>query len=318
MNRCRSGFTLVELLVVIAIIGVLIALLLPAVQAAREAARRTQCTNNLKQFGLAMQNYHDVHKFFPAGSLDTGLSVHARLLPYMEETAVHGLVRFDRPYNHADNLAAFNARVETFLCPSDSGSSVPANAGGPNNYYGNQGSGILFGMPPTNSSDPNFGMSEPNGVFYRNSRTNFASLLDGSSKTAAFSEKVVGDFNNGIATPKSDTFQPGTNPPTPDQAYADCLAVNTSDLSKQGYSNVGAPWLRAYHSTNLYYHVAPPNGRSCMYPPGRIMTTANSHHPGGVNLSMCDGSVRFVQSNIDLVTWRAMGTRAGGEALGDF
>ena len=317
MKPQRVGFTLVELLVVIAIIGVLIALLLPAVQAAREAARRSQCTNHLKQFGLAMQTYHDTHKWFPSGSLNTGLSVHARLLPYMEEGNLHNLVRYDVAWNHADNKPAHDAQVATFRCPSD-GASPPANGGGANNYYGNQGNGILFGLAPTNSGDPNFGMPEPNGVFYRDSKVNFASLLDGSSKTAAFSEKVLGDFNNGIATLKSDTFQPGTNPPTPDQAYADCRAIDPNDLSKQGYSNVGAPWLRAYHSTNLYYHVAPPNGRSCMYPPGRIMTTANSFHPSGVNLGMCDGSVRFVSDNVELATWRGLGSRGGGETLSDF
>jgi hypothetical protein len=86
-------------------------------------------------------------------------------------------------------------------------------------------------------------------------------------------EKIKGDGSNGISTEESDTFQPGTYPGTPDQAYADCLAVNVTDLSKQGYSNVGAPWIYSYHSTSRYYHVSPPNGRSCMYPPGRIATT---------------------------------------------
>lgn len=320
MNRRRLGFTLVELLVVIAIIGVLIALLLPAVQAAREAARRSQCTNNLKQFGLALHNYHDTNRAFPPGNMGTlpftGISLHARLLPYMEESNIYPLIDFTKAYNDPANDKARMSKVETFLCPSDATSVLPSTLGAPNNYYANQGSGILFGLPGP-SGDPNANMPLPNGVFFRDSKMRFADLLDGSSKTAAFSEKVSGDGSNGQASLKSDTFQPGTFPGTPDEALTDCNAMNPTDLSKQGVSNVGAPWLWAYHSTTFYFHVNVPNGRSCMYPPGRIMTTANSNHPGGVNLGMCDGSVRFVSDNIALANWRAMGTRAGGEVISE-
>ncbi len=91
-----------------------------------------------------------------------------------------------------------------------------------------------------------------------------------------------------------------------------------TDLSRQGFSNVGSPWLRAYHSTTLYYHVLEPNSRSCMYPPGRIATTAGSRHTGGVQVGACDGSVHFVSSSIDLGIWRALGTRAGGEVATEF
>lgn len=315
----KSGFTLVELLVVIAIIGILVGLLLPAVQAAREAARRMQCGNNLKQIGLAMHNYESTFKRFPPGNMvgawSTGLSVHARLLPYLEQANSYVLVDFNYAYNHPNNDLARMQNVSTYLCPSDVSGNLPAALGGKNNYYGNAGTSLMAGAPPTDPSDPNFGLLPPTGVFFRDSRVGSRDIIDGLSHTAAFSEKLLGDGNNGIGTANSDTFRPGTFPATPDQAMNDCFAVDVSDLSKQGFSNVGAPWLWAYHSTTMYYHIAPPNTRSCMYPPGRIMTTAGSRHPGGVQVLLCDGSVQFLAQTINLQIWRGMGTRQGGEVL---
>lgn len=315
----RSGFTLVELLVVIAIIGILVGLLLPAVQSAREAARRMQCGNNLKQLGLAMHNYESTFKRFPPGNMaglwSNGISVHARLLPYIEQANSYVLVDFNYAYNHPNNDRARVQQVSTFLCPSDISGNLPAALGGKNNYYANAGTSLMAGAPPTDPSDPNFGLLPPNGIFFRDSRIGPRDILDGLSFTAAFSEKLLGDGNNGIGTANSDTFRPGTFPATPDAAVADCFAVNVSDLSKQGVSNVGAPWLWAYHSTTMYYHIAPPNTRSCMYPPGRIMTTAGSRHPGGVQVLLCDGSVQFQSQTLDIQVWRGLGTRQGGEVL---
>jgi prepilin-type N-terminal cleavage/methylation domain-containing protein len=318
-HKNRSGFTLVELLVVIAIIGILVGLLLPAVQAAREAARRMQCSNNLKQLGLSMHNYESTYKRFPSGNLvgtsfSIGLSAHARLLPFMEGSNLYQLVDFNSAYNHVNNNAARLQSIPMFQCPSDNYSLLAPTLGGANSYYANSGTNILAGSPPTLTSDPNYGMPECNGIFYRDSKVRPADIIDGLSNTCAFAEKIAGDGNNAISTPLSDTFQPGTRPANADEAMRDCMAVNVTDLSKQGYSNVGAPWLQAYHSTTLYYHVLPPNSRSCMYPPGRIATTAGSRHTGGINTANCDGSVRFVSNSVDLTIWRALGTRAGGEA----
>lgn len=329
MYSSRRGFTLVELLVVIAIIGALIALLMPAVQAAREASRRATCSNNLKQLGLALHHYHETYGSCPpAGIILTGpiglntlgVSAQARLLPFIEKQSVRDLVRPDLPWNDPLNQPAMHTAIAVFRCPSDANSLIPPNAGAANNYYVNQGSEIIYFNPwaPNNVNTPNATMPPPSGVFYFESAIKFADILDGLSNTAAFSEKVTGDFNNGVSSPDSDTFRPGTYPSTPDQALADCLAVNVTDLTKQGYSNVGAPWLQSYHSTTVYFHVAPPNQRSCMYPPGRIMTTANSRHPGGVQLCLCDGSVRFVIDSIDVAVWRALGTRRGRETVRDF
>ena len=320
--RNHSGFTLVELLVVIAIIGILIALLLPAVQQAREAARRMSCQNNLKQIGLALHNYHDTYNSFPPGNLSgtpfTGISAHARLLPYLEQSAVYALVDFNTGYDQSSNATARSTPVSVFLCPSDS-DQLPKDLGGRNNYYANSGTALSFsGERPTDPSDPNFGQPGANGVFYRNSRVRIGDIRDGSSNTAVFSEKTMGDGSNGLSTPETDTFRPGTFPSTPDEALRDCRAVDAADLSRQGVSNVGGPWLWAYHSTTLYWHIAPPNDRSCMYPPGRIMTTAGSRHPGGGHTLLGDSSVRFVSEAVDLSVWRAVGTRNGEEVTGDF
>lgn len=314
MSRRRSGFTLIELLVVIAIIAVLIALLLPAVQQAREAARRTQCRNNLKQFGLAIHNYHDTYNCIPIADVNgtsTPISAHARLLPGMDQAPLFGLIDFNVPYNHANNATVRMVQIGTFVCPSNV-DSLPASLGGRNTYYWNAGNGIV--MYDSGAT----GQPAANGIIYHNRRIGFNNITDGLSNTAAMAEKMTGDGSNGTASPRTDTFQPGTYPNTPDEALQQCNAIDPTNTGLQGYSNVGAPWLQQYHSTNQYNHVLPPNGRSCMYPPGRIATTANSQHVGGVHMMLCDGSVRFVSENIDLNTWRALGSVSGGEKVSEF
>lgn len=318
MLRNRTGFTLIELLVVIAIIAVLVALLLPAVQQAREAARRSSCKNNLKQFGLAMHNYLEVHTRLPLclNATSKPISVHTYLLPYLDQSPLYQLVDFNTSWNSPANADARATGVSTFLCPSEPSVRLPAGWAG-TGYRANQGSEILYGQPPTDPGNVNYGLPAPNGVFISGMSLKLADVTDGASNTAAFSEHPMGDFNNAQSS-RFDTFRPGTHPATLDDAVAQCRAIDPSDLSLQGVSNVGAPWIQSYHSTTQYFHVAPPNDRSCMFPPGRIATSATSFHEGGVQVALCDGSVRFASENIDLGVWRAVGARNSGQAIGNW
>jgi prepilin-type processing-associated H-X9-DG protein len=315
---------LVELLVVIAIIGILVALLLPAIQAAREAARRMNCVSNLRQFGLAMHNFESTRKHFPQGDItvgsSSGLSVHARLLSYMEEASLHSLVDTTVGYDDPKNDQARMTPVALFLCPSDSGDSLVADvtvktSGAPTNYHVNQGAGILWSVWP--AAAPNDTQPQPNGVMIRNYKIRPKDITDGLSHTAAFAERNLGDGSQNVSTVESDSYAPGTYPNNADEALQQCNAMDITQLSTQGLSDIGMPWIRAYHSTTMYFHGSTPNGRSCMFPPGRIMTTASSRHNGGVNVLMSDGSSRFVADEVSVIVWRALGTRNGDEVIGE-
>jgi prepilin-type N-terminal cleavage/methylation domain-containing protein/prepilin-type processing-associated H-X9-DG protein len=316
----RHAFTLIELLVVIAIIAILIGLLLPAVQKVREAAARMSCSNNLKQIGLAAHAYHDTYSALPQGrspSNNKSFSALAQILPFIEQENAKRLIDFNVAWNHANNAAAKGTRIKTFVCPSDDTGTVPADIA-PNSYRGNEGTIVAMWQGASDANGVNAALPANNGPFFCNNPYRFADLTDGTSNTAAFSEHVSGDYSQSIGSVKKDTFQPGTYPATADEAVTQCNAIDPNDLTKQGFSNVGGPWLYGYHSTTAYWHVMPPNGRSCMYPPSRIATSANSNHTGGVNLVLCDGSVRFVRDAIPIGTWRALGTRNGGETLNDY
>jgi prepilin-type N-terminal cleavage/methylation domain-containing protein len=314
MSRKRSGFTLIELLVVIAIIAILIGLLLPAVQKVREAAARMKCSNNLKQIGLALHNYEGAYKKFPAGSdAVTGHSLHVYLLPYIEQENLFRSIDLTVSASDPKNAAARATKVSVYLCPSDSGASLPAGAGG-NNYRWNAGVSIVNTYPTA----VNATMPPNDGAFWSNVPYGVGDFTDGLSNTAAFSEHIIGDFSSAIATLDADTFQPGTYPATPDEALTQCNAIDPYNLAFQGNSNVGETWMSTSHSSVRYYHAFPPGNRGCMFPPQRIATTANSRHTRIVNLLLLDGSVRTVPYSINLATWRAIGTRNGGETTGDY
>ncbi|MEZ6062109.1 MAG: DUF1559 domain-containing protein [Planctomycetaceae bacterium] len=302
--RHFRGFTLIELLVVIAIIAILIALLLPAVQQAREAARRTQCRNNLKQIGLALHNYHDVHQCFPFGQGGTGdrYSAISQILPMLEQGPLYSHIDFESQLAAPVNDQARLTELSVLRCPSDF-SNPQTQSGGAINYYGNKGSGILWQSP------------NQNGVFFRSSRVRFRDITDGTSNTAAFSERLVTDGNNGTVSPESDVFLALSDPADQDEAVQQCAAVDISNLASQFPIFMGAPWLNGQH---CYLHVDVPNSRSCGFFPTKATMPPSSRHTGGVYVQLADGSVRFASDNIDLRVWRALGTRDGGEIIREF
>ncbi|MGO9470208.1 MAG: DUF1559 domain-containing protein [Isosphaeraceae bacterium] len=311
MNHRRSGFTLIELLVVIAIIAVLIALLLPAVQSAREAARRIQCVNNLKQIGLALHNYQESRTSLPGADMVfnvTEISALSNILPYLEQANVYNSINFDFSYQDPNNSTAMYTVINGFICPSDLPDAIPS-LGAQTNYMANMGSGIVW----QSAIGPNVGLPQPNGVFYGDSATRFADITDGLSNTTFFSERVLADGNNAIVSPIADVFFSPGFPVTPDDALQQCLAVNIYDLNNQFPLFMGAPWLCGQH---IFLHVSPPNSRSCgFFVALRAVMPPSSRHPGGVNVVFGDGSVKFIKDSINLPIWRALGTRSGGEVI---
>lgn len=310
-QRAR-GFTLIELLVVIAIIAILIALLLPAVQQAREAARRTQCRNNLKQIGLALHNYESTHTVFPPGTLGFPkvFSAHAQLLPYADQANLRGLIDFNYPPldfgipGWMANEVASKTVVPMFRCPSDR-EAVPGSDFGPLNYPACTGSGLVNSGSSTNTD----------GIIYARSRTKFRDLIDGSSNTAAFSESLLG---NGASS--------ASGPPQDSQREVIELAMGTPTTPAACTSGTwsgqrGAKWINGHYGDSLYNHFYGPNSAESDCGNGyhsHALTAARSPHTGGVHLLLCDGSARFVGDSVDINLWRGLATRANGEILGEF
>jgi prepilin-type N-terminal cleavage/methylation domain-containing protein len=306
----RHGFTLVELLVVIAIIGVLMGLLLPAVQMAREAARRTQCQNNLRQIGLALHQYHGARQRFPVGQSDSspGYSALSYILPYLEQGNLYDLIDFKQPLMAPVNDLARLQTISGFICPSGPDNPLPQTGGGVS-YFGNKGAALVWG----NAVGPNAGMPEPNGIFVRGKQFRLAEITDGTSNTALFSERLPADGNNGRVSPIRDVFfHPGA-PTALDQAVEMCAQLDIQNLAYQFPLFMGAPWLNGQHT---YQHIDVPNRRSCgFFAIGRAVMPPSSQHPQGVNVLLGDASTTFTSNDVSLQAWRAMGTRNGQEVF---
>lgn len=287
----RTGFTLVELLVVIAIIGVLVALLLPAVQAAREAARRVSCFNNMKQIGLALHNYHDTHKVFPMGwnGLEAttnrpyaegtpGWAWGSFALPYLEQaTLADGVVRYTLPILDPANQVARETFLPVFRCPSD----TPADKlftlgleGSPNTPLVTLATASYVGVHGTVELHDCEGLPigvqcRSDGTFYHLSSTRFADILDGTSNTFAVGERsAMAGFSTWVGVAQGG-----------DEAFARVLGITDH----------------------------PPNSE---HP---HLDDFGSQHPGGTNFVLADGSVRLISETVDLAVYRAYATRAGGE-----
>lgn len=330
----RTAFTLVELLVVIAVIGILVALLLPAVQMAREAARRIQCHNNLKQIGLALHNYHSVHQRFPPGRLvipvDTQgrcFSAYAHLLPYLEAHTLYGQINFLANPEDPVNAIALEQTIPYFLCPSDHNRKLQGNSA-VHNYPLN--TGTTYPVSPRNAAG-----TAVTGVFFENSAIGLRDILDGSSQTVCIAETVKSEggpatwdgrsrTNGFVLTAGNDNLYSG--PPLTDYA-SQC---HQSGLLLQ--QTRGSRWLYGAPGHSMYNHLRPPNDPDvdCRGGiPHSIKTdalwralshnvAARSRHPGGVLALFGDGHVQFVSSTIQASTWQALGSRDRGEVAGEF
>ncbi len=300
----RSAFTLIELLVVIAILSILIALLVPAVQVIRGQAAKTQCQDNLHQIGIALHGYYGDHKSFPPGVDANSFSVHSYLLRYVEQEPLFEAINFSVSASSPLNNGPRGTVVPVYLCPADPSNPLPAGWAG-NSYVANYGSGIGFGR-------------DAGGPFIFGQAIKYEAIGDGESNTAAFCERIRGDYSNAAATEKSDLLNPPGAPANPDQAMSMCRSFDPSNLNFQWRSDMGGYWLQGWHMT-LYQHSAPPNDRMCAFPVNRTCSMpASSAHGNGVNLLLCDGTVKFVYQGVNMATWRALGTRDGKDTPGDY
>jgi prepilin-type processing-associated H-X9-DG protein len=311
-------------LVVIAIIGVLIALLLPAVQAAREAARRMQCVNNLKQIGLALHNYAFNTSVFPASSTPEGWGPIVMLLPNLEQQNLFNTFNFNSLANSAstrtppnDNITCSYTQLNFLLCPTDLDRLQTPE--GHINYVFNMGSDVYGDSYP----------SPYNGICLARITTpaSFATITDGTSTTAGISERVKGI---GLNANTFDTLSPTSSfrgnlatsfyaqGSTPKSAYTMCAATAPTPANSVGGEPVGGYWTEDYITQALYSHVMPPNSWSCTGSPYNYVwpaIAASSRHPGLVNVVFMDGSVRAVKSSVAPQVWWALGTQAGGEIV---
>ncbi len=328
MNKRRErAFTLIELLVVIAIIAVLIALLLPAVQAAREAARRSQCVNNLKQLGLAMHNYNNTIGTFPIGTIGVRSLVSGGIypggttvtncrrtwafliLPYLEQGAMANSINFSQPVNHVSNTTASLTSVKVFQCPTDpnagiseGGTTLPRRMG---NYVVNWGNSCwgqdLKNNPFTGPfpSTTNGGTVSYGGApFGQDKAVGIQSILDGTSNTLLMAEVIIGVNSASGDDHRGDMFNDD---------------YNCSMFMAYTPPNTRFPdWMYSTYCQYPYQQNPPCKASITAY---QFFNAARSRHPGGVNALMGDGSVKFAKESINVNTWRALGSSQGGEVI---
>ncbi|MEW4562069.1 DUF1559 domain-containing protein [Bremerella sp. JC770] len=302
--KARHGFTLVELLVVIAIIGVLIALLLPAVQQAREAARRMQCTNNLKQVGLGVHNYHDTFGSFPSAYLvNSGWAWGTMLLPFIEENSLYDAMQ---PSQYSvknigdtgapDLLTLTRTVVDTYRCPSDTAPDVNSRL---TNHNGSQTVGTSNYLAVYGNGNRDHKNTEFTGVMAQNSKIGFRDVTDGTSNTFMVGER---------------TWESTPSPPSPPEVQTHNAAVWATiwpTTNNNGGYRLDRHHVMFFTSTNVT-----PNGSLLLN--GGHPACFSSLHPGGAQFVQCDGSVRFISENIDGTTWVNLGARNDGNVLGEY
>lgn len=326
----RGAFTLVEVLVVIAIIGLLAALLLPALSAVLETTRRLQCLSNMKQLGVSLHSFNATEGNWPAGAMSRPYdpapshphqfyrwSALALLTPYLEQREIFLSLNFDVPLYmpdfsvSAENTTSVRQSISFFLCPSDRRGPVENNFGAVS-YVTCTGSGIDGGTP-----------FETDGVFFVNSQTRSKDIRDGTANTVVMSESILGDgpnrlFDIRLAEPKTVYRYANVAPLTEKACEPTPPLFNFTE--RRGFS-----WANGEYRCTLYNHYLPPNSTKFDCVSARLLgditvrfaaygwRAARSRHPGGVNVLMADGSGHFVDEGIDLGIWRAISTREGGE-----
>jgi prepilin-type N-terminal cleavage/methylation domain-containing protein len=335
MRRVASGrkaFTLIETLVVTALVALLMALFLPAVQSAREAARRGQCMNNLKQVGLALHAYHADYNCFPyetlegrssftASGISESYSALSRMLPYLDQQPLYSALNFEVEMYpgpttpHLNNVTVFETAISSFLCPSDGGSPMERGT----NYRVSSGIGPA---PNTTAESPDGGT----GFFNLVVTLRAGSFTDGLSHTVAYSERLRGSGSDrgtgkGVAERDFGDLGISTNPSPYERdadyalGWCEVAAVTAFPLS----TRAGYTWLISRRETTTYCHAQEPNGPIPDAIPGAPVAwgiaTARGWHHGGVNAVMADGSGRFVNDRIPRSVWRALGSRNGGELV---
>ena len=303
MRRKDNGFTLIELLVVIAIIGILVGLLLPAVQQAREAARRSQCSNNVKQIGLACLNYYDANKAFPAGFDSIGALWTARILPFLEEDSLHSTIVFDETAGNwgSTNEDACGVVVSAFRCASMTvplhmnNSGIPERV--PVSYRGSAGSNIYSDDGSTIPGSAPVGAKSLeevplDGMLWGASEVRFRDVRDGTSKTVLIGESY-------------------TDPEyTKDGQGMDYWALGSPQADPWSYGGAGG----TEYSEAVGSMGPKMNSRLDPSVDGRMMEVSfGSYHPSGANFGFADGSVRFLNESIELATYQALGSRNGSD-----
>jgi prepilin-type N-terminal cleavage/methylation domain-containing protein len=332
-TRRTRGFTLVELLVVIAVIGILVALLLPAVQAAREAARRTECKNNLRQIGLATLNYESTYRRLPASTIvdfsvtTTGNNgswgVHGRILNFLEQAALYDAVDINQAWDF--QAAIDGLEVPVYTCPSDPGTSNIRDPGGgkvhlvPTSYGFNLGTWFVFDPMTRRGGD---------GVFYPNSHLRIGHIVDGTSNTLLASEVKAWQVYTRNGGPPNTTIPP-------DAATAATIVATGAQVKSTGHTEW--PDGRVHHTgftATLTPNSLVPfdlNGQMVdadynSWQEGKngvagnasyAIITSRSYHPGIVNAARVDGSVDSISDSIELTTWRSLATRNGGEVISE-